>query len=709
MLDLLDQVEQNLTVSKIGIEEFAESDEFCNKPLYPRQKVLLKLIFLEELTGEEEDILDYWIAGGRDGDEIILSPDIRQRVSYLRENDYPHFRECVLVGGRRSSKGFCTGMAMAKVMWDVLQLQDPGRFYGIDPDKAIYFSCVAGSEKQAQQFQYADLVGMVSSCQAFEPYLSKSLETEFRVSTSADLRRMQMQRARGTKLDRDESKLRGNALAANAGTLRGSTTIALCIDEMAHMIPGESKASADEVYKAAEPSLDQFALDGIIFCNSSPYSKVGMFYDRHAEAMLPYNPEYGAGDPLNADGSRVNGNPLSFSFQYPSWALFEGYKKYKSKFQPTHKFREVITASPDWDPEELDEDGTPLFSKLDKAKITSARASEASNPESYKVERRGKFAEVTDAYLSPEQVDKAFSGVPSGIIEGDKIVLVPLKTNWGTGATNLYKYKAHLDPSSTTAGFGFALAHVERHPDPDERIMDHVVFDIVKRWNPKDFPGETIQWPIVIDEVIGYIDLFRPYEVTFDQFQSAEPVQTLKYALMEKGIEGTQVGVKVATLERNWFRAETFKTALNHGLVHAPNDTEDAELASNELKFLQVKNTGGRYPRVDKQDVGPIKTKDIADCMFECVEALIGNVLAQQMRDRAVHAVMSPGAQGGFRIGGQAQPSLAELHPNLAGYYGGMKREGEQRSVGYNTMPYRGVVGAGRRGMNRTRWRSRGR
>jgi len=709
MFDLLDQVEANLAVSKIGIQEFVESDEYCNKPLYPRQQVLLKLMFLEELTGEEEDILDYWIAGGAGGDEILISPNIRERVAYLREQGYDHFQEVVLVGGRRSSKGFCTGVAMAKVMWDVLQLQDPGKHYGIDPDKAIYFSCVAGSEKQAQQFQYADLVGTVESCKAFEPYLTKSLETEFRVATSADLRRIQQAKNRGNKLDRDSAKLRGNALAANAGTLRGSTTLALCIDEMAHMIPGESKASADEVYKAASPSLDQFGPDGIMFCNSSPYSKVGAFFERHEEAMKAFNPEFEPGEPLNKDGSRLNGNPLNFALQYPSWALFEGYKSYRSKYQPSHKWREVITASADWDPKELEEDGTPKWSARDKLKITKAKADEASNPEAYKVERRGKFAEVTDAYLNPSMVDRVFMGRPVGFSEEGRQLLEAYDSDWGEGARNLWKYKAHLDPSSTTAGFGFALAHSERFEDVKGNLTEHVVFDIIKRWNPEDFPGKTIQWATVINEVIGYIDLFRPYEVTFDQFQSAEPIQTLQYALQDKGIEGCRVYVKTATLEHNWFRAETFKTALNHGLVHAPNDTEDLELASNELKFLQQKNTGGRYPRVDKQDIGPIRTKDMADCMMECVDGLIGNVLAQTMRDRAVSAVMATGAPGGFRIGGQHQPSLADLHPNLAGYYGGLGREGEQRKVGYNTVPHRGALGGGRRGVNRGQRPSRGR
>jgi hypothetical protein len=305
MLDLLDQVENSLTINKVGIEEFAESDQFCDKPLYPRQKLLLKLIFLEELTGHEEDALNYWIKGGRNGSEITISPNIRERITYLREHGYNHFREIVLVGGRRSSKGFCTGMAMAKVMYDTLQLQDPGRHYGIDPDKDIYFSCVAGSEAQAKEFQYADFSSTVESCKAFEPYVLKSLETEMRIATPEDIRRINQRKARGVKLDKDIAKLRGKALAANAGTLRGSATMALAIDEMAHMIAGESKASADLVYNAATPALDQFGKDGIIFCNSSPYSKVGMFYERHLNALVPFDPNY-------APGIKQCGNSCTF-------------------------------------------------------------------------------------------------------------------------------------------------------------------------------------------------------------------------------------------------------------------------------------------------------------------------------------------------------------------------------------------------------------
>lgn len=692
MLDLLDQVEANLSTQEVSIVEFCESDDYCNKPLYPRQKVLLKLIFLEELTGEEEDILDYWIAGGVNGSEVRISPNIRQRVQYLKERNYKHFREIDLVGGRRGAKGFVTGQSMGKVMWDTLQLQDPGRFYGIDPDKNIYFSCVAGSEAQAREFQFADLAGCLESCKSFQSYPVRAMETEIRVSTSEDMRRMAAAKHRGSKSERDMARIRGKALAANAGTLRGSATMAICIDEMAHMIPGESKASADQVYTAAMPSLDQFGKDAIAFCNSSPYSKVGMFYDRNQIALREYNEEYAPGEQIGPD--KHNGDPRVFTFEFPSWALFEGGERCKPRMK-------ILTASPDWDPEEKNEDESDRWDEETKNAIISMRAEEAANPESFKVERRGKFAEVTDAYLNPAMVDRMYMGIPAGKDAGGKMQFERLDTNWGATAINIHDYKFHLDPSSTTAGFGFAIAHTEYFEGEDGSQVPHVVFDIIKRWNPKDYEGSTIPWHVVINEIKGYAQIFRPSEITFDQFQSAEPIQTLKYDLMELGIEHTNVYVKTATLEHNWFRAETAKTAINHGLVHAPNDTEDTELSSNELKFLQIKATGGRHPRVDKQDVGPVQTKDMADCIMECIESLIGNQLKNLMRERAVAAVVAPGAQGGFRIGGNREASIAELHPDLAGYYGANRRHGEQRDVGYATTPTRGVAGATRRGINR--------
>jgi hypothetical protein len=1007
MADLLDIVESSLVPQSIGIEQFAEESAFCDKFLYPAQTTLLKLIFLEEMTGAEEDILQSWIDSPG---EVVMSPDIRERRDYLRERGYSHFREAQLVGGRRSSKGLLTGVAMAKVMWDCLQLGNPHEYYGIAHTREIYFSCVAASEAQAKEFQYSDLAGAVETCKAFEPYLVKSLETEFRVATPTDLRKISAHKAKGNKILRDIAKLRGKALAANAGTLRGSATMAIaqpmfskvwtpmgwttigelqvgdtitgsnggsqkvlklhprgeqrayqvtfsdgssticgddhlwtlqqgdhthtkpisefaqdimkrngtqgehakwrlpeqpilegwytlplplhpyllgvmlgdgsmtgrvakfynedpsiieavrqvlptdhvityrgnigydlcttgrqnlvirslkavgawghlgpvkfipekclmmspedrlhllqglldtdgtvngtsvrfgssscdlakgvvdlvrslggyatlgienresigisgvaqgeffvvcisgldsttlfrsahklgraakytryarrhrrlisveevescemqcitvanpdglyltddfivthnCMDEMAWMIPGESNASAEQVYTAAEPSLAQFGIDAIMFLNSSPATKVGKFYEVFEIGMRPLEVKLG----------EEPGDSRMFTFEFPSWKLFEGYMKYKSRYKQRTRGREfgkMITVSPDWDPEALDVEGDALYSEQDKQNIVGERLSEAKNPESYKVERRGKFAEVIDSYLNPSLVDQMYAGCPIGMdpqVDGSyKRLYTPLYTNFGQGANNLHKYKFHLDPSSTTAGFGFAIAHIEYFPNLNSgEEEEHVVFDMIKRWDPKGFGGTVIRWEPILREVITLADMFRPFEITMDQHQSAQPIQDLQERLNKRNIS-CQVYERVATNELNWKRWEVLKTSIYQGLVHAPCDeaTWNDPTCQNELKFLQQMPTGGKFPKIDKQDIGPVRTKDQADCVAECVNSLIGNLMLNRMRDRMATGG-SFGGKGGYGIGfgGEGGPIGGPGPPGISGYY----------------------------------------
>lgn len=656
--NLLDQINKNLTSKRVGIIEWAESDEYCNKHLYPRQRLLLKLIYLEELTGKEEDLLDYWIKGARDGKEITISPKIRERIEYLRGRSFPHFREVVLVGGRRSSKGFLTGICLAKKMHDLMQLQNPGAYYRIDENKEIYFSCIASSLEQAKKYQYSDFINTVSTCEAMVDNIFKQQELEFSVMTEGDKARLTLelrkQRSGRKGQSRDSSKLRGVALAANAASIRGSATIALAFDEMAHMQQeGESAQTAEQVYEAAVPALSQFGKDALIFLNSSPYTKIGKFYNRYEDAMKV------------EDGEIIA--PTMFTLQYPSWALYEGYQY--DEYTPWHPQKHISTggvASPDWDPDEKMADGSDLWSEKDKDSILEHQDKERQDPDNFKVEYRSQWAEIIDAFLRPEMVDRAYAGRPAR--DGSR---TRMKTNWDN-SSYVYKYRAHLDPSSTTAGFGFAMGHIEELEEVNSKTGElinrsHVMFDIVQRWEPDKFAGGAVDWEVVLKEVTRYIVIFRPYEVTFDQFQSQAPIQWLNKWLREQNMQDVRVYEKPATAQYNWNRAEVFRTALYQDLVHIPSDTAHAQWSNLELKNLQQVNSAGRYPRVDKQDIGPVRTKDMADCLMEVTDALIGNLVASQIR--ASLGMMAPelGAPGGYRIGGEAGKALASLYSGNKG------------------------------------------
>lgn len=636
-MTLIDQaIKKDFNPINVGIIEFSESSDYCGKPLYPLQRVLLKLFFLEEMEGWEEDALTWMLNGGR-GNEILLSPEIRKRRDICRDQGRDHFGEIDLVGGRRSSKGHITGLAGTKKIWDVQQISDPGKYYGLDVDKEIYFQCVAASLDQAKKFQFADLMSCITRCKALIPTIRKVQEESISLKTDVDDANIQRMQDLGLSVARDFSKLRVRPLAANADTLRGATALLLIFDEMAFMMPGESRSSAQECYNAAEPSLAQFGHHALIFCNSSPYSRIGQFYEQFELSMR--NSQHSEG-----------WYPHRMAIQFPSWSLFD-----KWWIDPERRWKNAIMVSPDW--ADVVEDGVPE-SKLDELSLSkreNEQLKEKASPDTYKVERRAQWAEVLDAYLTPEKVDAAFTGIlPDGKRFGQT-----------KGGTYQYTYMAHCDPASTTAGFGFALGHVEEFPDetglfPDG-IARHVVFDMVKRWNPQDFAGGVINYIKVREELTYIAQLYLPQAITFDQYNSTGLMQELREEARKKGVQGMRVSEVTATQKGNWNRWEAFKTALYLGLVHVPADCiaeevtgvfDHSEYAKQELKFLQEVQTG-QTKRVDKQELGPIQTKDVADCIAEVTIKFLGSYIGDIMERNFDKAKLAAGADGGYQIGGR--------------------------------------------------------
>jgi len=610
--DLLDFFANNLRDKDISIVEFAESDEYCNKPLYPRQRLLLKLIFLEELTGYEEDVLDEWIHN-KSG-EVMISPRMRERIQLLRDKDYNHFREVMLIGGRRSSKGHITGIAVAKKIYDLINLENPQDKYGIDRDKAIWVTAIAASEDQAKRYQFADINGAITSCEALKPYWSKFLEKEISLMTPADIEKaVQLKMGSAFKAERDLASIRIKPSAANAATIRGEATMVLIMDEMAHMMEGvNSKSGADEILEAARPALDQFKEDALIFENSSPYTKVGKFYNNYLVAM-----------DIVPDQEQLSSEILDYrmmGFQFPSWELYKDWDK-----DPEHRFKNAIVLSP----------------REDEAMALE----EERNPEKFSVERRSKFAEVVDGFLDPNKVDDMFKPWNNRVLKTNSD-----RSGYGPGVV----FKGHCDPSTTTANFGIAIGHVEYHEDVQGREIPHVFFDYINAWIPADFPDHTINYLDVQDDILEKIVMFRPKEFSFDQFQSKGLIQWLRKETRKRGAGETMIREVTATEKLNFARADRFKTALNLGLVHAPADFPLLELAKNELKFLQQKGN-----RVVKQQVGPVTTKDIADCIMEVVDSLVGDFV--QLEPYSEGGLVM-GAAGGYNSRPRSETPEAVSH-----------------------------------------------
>jgi len=657
-------IKKTVAMRHVSVAEFAESSDYCGKPLYPLQRVLLKTMFLEELSGKEEDQLTWLMRGGRSG-EVFMSPDVRRRRDIMRERGAAHFGEINLVGGRRSSKGHITGLAGAYKLWLVQQLDDPGEYFNLDPDKVLDFVCVAASFDQAKTLQFADLRASISACKPLQPYLSKDLEEILTIKTDADIEQV---RERGSS-GRDFARLRVRPMAANSDTIRGTASLLLVFDEFAFFLPGESRQSAQQVYGAAEPSLAQFGHHALVFANSSPWTRVGQFFEQYSLSMRPEDHPEGW-------------YPQNLAVQFPSWALFDKWWE-----DENGRWKNAIMVSPDW-PDLLEpEEPRSALDPMSQGKRENEKLKEKANKETYKVERRAQWAEVLDAYFDPDVVDRVFSGwLPDG-------------RQCGANYSGTYRFAfvGHCDPSSTTAGFGFAMGHVEEFPCVDPAMAEiwpggmerHVVFDFVKRWNPDDFAGHTINYIEVRKELAHWVSIFRPVSLTFDQYNSVGLIQELREDARKMGVFNTQIGEVTATAAINWNRWEATKTAFNLGLVHIPPDCLDPRTgfdhsgyASLELKFLQEIQTG-QTKRVDKQSMGPVQTKDVADCIAEVTVKFLGSYLGDITGKAFTEAQLATGAEGGYQIGGR-NPNAPRGGERFEEFMKGRGQAGAQAARGFD-------------------------
>lgn len=616
--NLLEQFSKNLVQENVDIITFAEDPAYCGKMLYPRQRTLLKLIFLEELDDYDMSVIEEWQSGKG---EALLNPKVMERRKRLIDKGLPHFRVVQLVGGRRSSKGFITSICMAYKVYQMVQMDNPSAYYGIDKGKDIYFAIIADSLDQAKAHQFGDVQNTIVECKPLirDKMIGQPKAESISVYTPFDKRRVATLAASGVRANNDAAlaSLIVKAMGTNSKTIRGSAAMMFVFDEMAHLVAGESRMSDEQLWQAAIPSLAQFNEDGMVFANSSPYTKTGKFFELFEQAMELDPP---------VDGEPVYDEHLMLKF--PSWELYKDWEK-----DTKHKFANALILPPDQD---------PILQQEERA-----------NPESFKVEYRGEFAEVIDAFLKPEMVDQMFD--PAYTQEALGRVLTP--TN---GSIAFLRYKGHGDPSSVGANFGIAIGHTEDVEEKDEsggtRTVPHVVFDVIEAFRPGDFSNHTIDWLTVMPEIINWIVSFHPYEWTFDQFDSTMAIEILEREIQERGLP-THAYIKHATEGVNSRRARNFKAALNLGRVHAPHpssylngrgeinfETNPIELGKTELKFLQEKNG-----RVDKPTIGRIKTKDVADCIMEVTDALIGDSLG--MSQGYLNQDAAFGAQGGWAIG----------------------------------------------------------
>jgi hypothetical protein len=578
---------------------FVFGGRWLNRPtLYPRQSTLVKVVFLREdlFTPYDYDVVAEWEEAWRQSNgEEGVAPGVIFKMRLLKARGYKWFREVLLVMGRRASKGHVTALCMAYVLWHYMSKGDPQAFFGVDRDKAMVALIFAGKRDQAKANLYGDLVNVITGSECFQPYISKDQTESLTIYAPHDFVRMQRAQARVSRTARDLATFVLQPRESTMMAGRGPTSFMQGYDEAAHIIASGANRSAQEVYDAAKPSLDQFTKDAFIVHPSSPWQMIGMFYDNWVRANAK-----------DEDGDFSY--PDMLSLQLTSWDLYLDWERTPGLPLLPEGFLGDLG---EYDPESPDCIEHPSFPALRGAIVAydeHLRQEERANPDSFKVERRAKWAAALDAYLNEEKVRQVFEpwlGRPERYGP-------PLLTMQTQGILTM-TYKGHADPSKVNDKFGYALAH----PEYDEQGRPHAVFDQIGHFDPIDFPDHIIDYEEVDDWLWEHLLMpFMPEEFTYDQYNSTSSIQKMQKRIRARNFpKRVQVFEKTTTRPYDWMVKENAKAAINLDLVHAPY-LERAEL---ELRFLQLVNG-----RVDHPDAGPVQSKDIADCMMECVHVLIG-------------------------------------------------------------------------------------
>ncbi len=602
-----------------SIVDFATHKSFCGKRLYPRQMTLLKLIYLETetMTDYDRDVIGQWAEGFKNHHKPFgVQPDIWDRIEYLKTHGFTHFPHVQMVMGRRASKGILGGILGCERIAYLYSLGSWQQHFNQVPGQVAEIMVVATSLTQAVTRQFRDIRNTVLNCEYLREHIVGDKYTEFYIRTAGDEQMIEENRLSGISTDREIATIYCKASSSVSSSGRGGTGFMNAYDEMAHMISGTgSMKTGEEIYDAFQPSLDQFGSSAMTYIASSPYSKIGKFYDLYQQGrvtMDEYNSREGklktssfleeaAAQDIDVEPDDITeafAEPTFLIIQLPSWEPYRDWERSREILVRPNRTRTF----PRWNnPVQFEPkpDGSP------DERVQFRR--QQRNPDKFAVERGAQFATVQNAYLNEVMVDSMFA-----------------PPNWRDPLVEQYQgklsiaYRAHADPSRTNANFGFCIGHLEEAP-PDEHGISwpHVVIDVLKVWKPENFPNHTIDYVQVGEELDDYLMRYPSMvKMSYDQFNSAGFI-----AHQKRAFPSIRIIEKTFTVKENQDRFEKFKSALNLGWVHSYRDTyaEDSQsLLELELKFLQEKNG-----KVDRQEVGPIQTKDLADAVMVVTTELL--------------------------------------------------------------------------------------
>jgi hypothetical protein len=309
-----------------SVIDYIESKWGLDRKLYPVQRFIVKLYYHIPLDDKEKtiEIWDMFRENlvGRFTEVEYLRHLYDEGRCNIREQDHER-RELVLAIGRRGGKTMLSSIFASYEVYRLLNMYNPQEYYGLPDGNTIQIVSVATDKEQAA-ILFREVSNHMARCEYFHPYkLSDNktfvdLQTPFDLDTFGTYNR----HADGKFVSYNgKSSIRVTFRPCIAKGLRGMGNIVIILDEMAHFID-EGGSSAEEIYKAVQPSAATFSpkgpdgmvlkhpdgtdypVESRIICISSPLNKQGQFFDLFNLAM-----------------SRGEGSENMLALQMPTWEI----------------------------------------------------------------------------------------------------------------------------------------------------------------------------------------------------------------------------------------------------------------------------------------------------------------------------------------------------------------------------------------------------
>ncbi len=542
--------------------------------LFPSQATLLKVIACAEdlFTQFDDDVIAEWMDGyrpvhGAEGSYFEgnrgTTPDLLERIRHCAATGRSVFREVTLVAGRRSSKTFIAAIVTTWQVSMLLGLRDPQAVLGLPDGKQITLVAMSTNKDSTSRDVYGDLVGMVRAAPVFERYVERIGADSIRFWTPAQIESGAAERG-------ERGLIVISALPTTASAGRGPAVYGTLLDEAAHLDGSGATSSATEIHRTLAPAMAQFPGSFTFMC-SSPWTKVGRFYEAHRNAC-------------EIDKATNLGRVMdAFTLQIPSWELYSDWDQ-----------ADTIPMWPDG----------PNFAAQTRAVISAdtreLQVEHDRDPASYLVEFEGQWATVSDRYLPASMVDKIFEPFDGRVLEE----LDPKRYQC--------RYALHIDLSLSGDNSALALGHIENLDG-----AEHVVYDRLIIWRPSDYADRQVDYDEIAETAVELATVYDA-AITIDQYQSMAMIDKINRRLEQRsagGLRGAQMAPQVVntTGPSKLERWELTKGCASEGRLHAPFDKQ----AHDELSFLRRVDH-----RIEAPTSGPVTTDDLADAMSHVVVAL---------------------------------------------------------------------------------------